>query len=360
MSNPTTPFSWQMPTATDLVTDLPADFEVCGQAVATSMGDLLGGASGYILSKNSATDMDFTWIANDQGDITGVTAGNGITVTDPTGPVPTVAINTAVTADLTTAQTLTNKKLSDSTTTIVDVSDATKAIKFDVAGTTAVTGTIATAFTTAKTVTIPDTTGTVALTNGVVNNTLTTTTGDIIYASAANTPARLGIGSSAQVLTVASGIPSWATPSGSAFSGCLYGKTTNQTLASGTTTLITFANAATYDTDSYHSIVTNNTRFTAPTGKTGYYWVYGQINYDSNASSYRTFSIKKNNGTADFIFTNGATAFTANNNFYMILYLTAGDYLEITGQQGSGGNLDVLGSTYGTRATYFGMQYLGA
>jgi len=92
MSNPTTPFSWQMPTATDLVTDLPADFEVFGQAVATSMADLLGGASGYVLSKASATDMDFTWIANDQGDITGVTAGIGITVTDPTGPVPTVAL----------------------------------------------------------------------------------------------------------------------------------------------------------------------------------------------------------------------------------------------------------------------------
>ena len=39
-----------------------------------------------------------------------------------------------------------------------------------------------------------------------------TTTGDIYYASSANTPARLGIGSSAQVLTVASGVPSWATP----------------------------------------------------------------------------------------------------------------------------------------------------
>ena len=61
MSNPTTPFSWQMPTATDLVTDLPADFEVFGQAVATSMGDLLGGTTGQVLSKTSGTDMDFTW-----------------------------------------------------------------------------------------------------------------------------------------------------------------------------------------------------------------------------------------------------------------------------------------------------------
>ena len=95
MSNPTTPFSWQMPTATDLVTDLPADFEVFGQAVATSMADLLGGTSGQILAKNSNTDMDFTWIANDQGDITGVTAGTGILVTSPTGPVPTVTFDQA-------------------------------------------------------------------------------------------------------------------------------------------------------------------------------------------------------------------------------------------------------------------------
>ena len=84
-----------MPQSTDLVTDLPADFEVFGQAVATSMGDLLGGASGYILSKNSATDMDFTWIPNDQGDITGLTAGTGILVTSPTGPVPTVTFDIA-------------------------------------------------------------------------------------------------------------------------------------------------------------------------------------------------------------------------------------------------------------------------
>jgi len=59
-----------------------------------------------------------------------------------------------------------------------------------------------------------DTITTAAAATTYVAKTLTTTTGDIIYASAANTPARLGIGSSAQVLTVASGIPTWATPSG--------------------------------------------------------------------------------------------------------------------------------------------------
>ena len=76
-----------MPTATDLVTDLPADFEVFGQAVATSMADLLGGTTGQILSKTSNTDMDFTWITNDVGDITAVTAGTGISGGGTSGAV---------------------------------------------------------------------------------------------------------------------------------------------------------------------------------------------------------------------------------------------------------------------------------
>jgi len=42
-----------------------------------------------------------------------------------------------------------------------------------------------------------------------------TTTGDTIYSSSGTTPARLGIGSTGNVLTVAAGIPSWAAPAGS-------------------------------------------------------------------------------------------------------------------------------------------------
>ena len=76
-----------MPTSTDLVTDLPADFEVFGQAVDTDFVDLLGGTTGQVLSKTSATDLDFTWINNDQGDITAVTAGTGITGGGTSGAV---------------------------------------------------------------------------------------------------------------------------------------------------------------------------------------------------------------------------------------------------------------------------------
>jgi hypothetical protein len=65
MSNPTSNFNWQMPTASDLVTDLPADFETFGQAVDTTLAELKGGTTGQVLSKTSNTDMDFTWVAQD-------------------------------------------------------------------------------------------------------------------------------------------------------------------------------------------------------------------------------------------------------------------------------------------------------
>jgi hypothetical protein len=110
MTNPTSNFNWQMPTSTDLVTDLPADFEVFGQAVDTSLADLKGGTTGQVLAKASNADMDFVWSADAAG------------MTNPM-----------------------------------------------------------------------------------------TTTGDTIYSSSGSTPARLGIGTTGQVLTVAGGLPSWAT-----------------------------------------------------------------------------------------------------------------------------------------------------
>ena len=65
MANPTTYFGWVMPTATDLVSELPADFNVFGQGVDTSMQDLLGGTTGQVLSKASGTNMDFAWVDPD-------------------------------------------------------------------------------------------------------------------------------------------------------------------------------------------------------------------------------------------------------------------------------------------------------
>jgi len=99
----TSAFGWSTPDDTALVKDGAAAIRTLGNSIDTSMAELKGGTTGQVLSKTSNTDMDFTWVAQDD--------------------------------------------------------------------------------------------------SNAIQNALLTTTGDTIYASGASTPARLGIGSTGQVLT---------------------------------------------------------------------------------------------------------------------------------------------------------------
>lgn len=189
-----------MPTATDLVTDLPADFEVFGQAVDSDFVDLLGGTTGQILSKASATDLDFTWITNDVGDITAVNVTAPITGGGTSGAV-TIGVSAASTSASGVVQ------LSDSTSTtssvLASTSTATKSA-YDLA-------------------------------DAAIAKSTLTTAGDVLYRNA-TVPVRLGIGTAGQVLKVNSGAtaPEWgAAPSGTPNSAYAY-VATQETTTSAT------------------------------------------------------------------------------------------------------------------------------
>ena len=263
------------------------------------------GQYSYLKDTNSTEYYDgAAWIAAPTGDVTGVTAGTGILVASPTGPVPTVSIDTAVTADLTTAQTMTNK----------------------------------------------------TLTTPKISN--YTTNGDLVYGTGSSVITRLGIGSSNQVLTVTGGVPVWATPSAGTptFVGCSLYKSANQSITTGTDTTVTF-NTESYDTDGFHDNTTNSERITIPTGKGGKYLITAKTTYASNTTGIRGIYLYKN--AAVFLTYNVQPAFTGECKPLLsyVVSLTAGDYIYFQTYQTSGGALNLNG---GLEMTTFQASYLGA
>lgn len=81
----TSNFGWTTPADTDLVKDGAAAIRTLGNGIDTSFIDLKGGTTGQILAKASNTDLDFSWIANDQGDITAVNTNSPLTGGGTTG-----------------------------------------------------------------------------------------------------------------------------------------------------------------------------------------------------------------------------------------------------------------------------------
>lgn len=127
---------------------------------------------------------------------------------------------------------------------------------------------------------------------------------------------------------------------------CKVHQTTAQTgLTSGAWTAVLFPTATAaedWDTDAFHSLSTNTSRFTIPTGLGGRYLLIGQIAWDANTTNERSIIFRKGGAT----FLNGQSTVTANNDgtamqATTIESLAAGEYVELMAYQDSGGNRDL-------------------
>jgi hypothetical protein len=65
MATTTTNFGWDIPQSTDLVKDGATAIAALGQDIDTAFIDLKGGTTGQVLAKASNTDLDYSWVAQD-------------------------------------------------------------------------------------------------------------------------------------------------------------------------------------------------------------------------------------------------------------------------------------------------------
>ena len=235
MATTTTNFGWDIPQSTDLVKDGATAIAALGQDIDTALVDLKGGTTGQVLAKASGTDLDFSWVAQDD--------------------------------------------------------------------------------------------------SNAIQNAIVDAKGDLIAATANDTPARLAVGTNGQVLTAdstrATGIK-WATPASTtlpAFSA--YGNA-NQTPSANTWTKITF-NLEEFDTAT--NFDTTNSRFTPTTA--GYYQISGGLNMTVGSSAAMLLAVYKNGTLNKYL--NGFYSGTETDlGGSVLLYLNGStDYVELYGRGGA-------------------------
>jgi len=119
-------------------------------------------------------------------------------------------------------------------------------------------------------------------------------------------------------------------------------QTVAQSLANSTWTALTM-DTEQIDSRSAHSTSSNTSRWTTPTGMTGWYTVGGIYAAAANVTGFRAVRIQVNGtavrGTSIYVPNNGSNE-TGVPTPVRDIFLNAGDYVEVAGWQSSGGALN--------------------
>jgi hypothetical protein len=206
------------------------------------------------------------------------------------------------------------------------------------------------------------TTGRLPSVEGGIQPTIVDAKGDLITATAADTPARLAVGATnGHILTVdstASTGLAWAAPAGGSFSGVSLKNSASQTISTATNTFITY-DTEDYDTNGFHDNVTNNDRITIPVGKAGKYLVTFTMNFQfTSTTTALTGAIIKNASTiaaSATIATPSSSGGVAS--VVTVLNLAEADYVRGRCRQDTGGDLSFISNVASGSLT---ATYLGA
>ena len=128
------------------------------------------------------------------------------------------------------------------------------------------------------------TVGRIPSVEGGIQPTILDAKGDLIVATGNDSPNRLAVGANDTVLTADSSAATglkWAAPAtGTTYVGCAAFRNANLSVTKNTNTLLTLPSEQ-FDTDGFHSTVTNTGRFTIPTGKAGKYNLTASVSFDT-------------------------------------------------------------------------------